>query len=84
MVKLFGNAVQPAIVQTNDYSSFDLFRELKKTEAGRAAKPGDIAPEDIIVDGSSKFVDAFSSHAPEEFVPGRVFDSLNAISKILY
>ena len=47
---LFGNDVQPAIVQTNDYSSFDLFRELKKTEAGRAAKPGDIAPEDIIVE----------------------------------
>ena len=47
---LFGNAVQPAIVQTNNYSSFELFRELKKTEAGRAAKPGDVAPEDIIVE----------------------------------
>ena len=36
-----------------------------------------LRPEDIIVDGSSKFVDAYSSHAPEEFVPGRVFDTLN-------
>lgn len=36
-----------------------------------------LRPEDIIVDGSSKFVDAYSSHAPEEFVPGRVFDSLS-------
>tara|TARA_B100000945_G_C20374146_1_gene593682 strand:+ start:335 stop:1351 length:1017 start_codon:yes stop_codon:yes gene_type:complete len=48
--KLFGDAVQPALVQTNNYSSFELFKELKKTEAGRAAKPGDIAPEDIIVE----------------------------------
>ena len=36
-----------------------------------------LRPEDISVDGSSKFVDAYSSHAPEEFVPGRVFDTLN-------
>lgn len=31
---------------------------------------------DINVDGA-KFVDANNSHAPEEFVPGRVFDSLD-------
>jgi large subunit ribosomal protein L10 len=31
-------------------SSFQVFSELKKTEAGRAGKPGDIAPHDIIVD----------------------------------
>ena len=31
-------------------NSFNLFTELKKTEAGRAAKPGDIAPHDIIVE----------------------------------
>lgn len=47
--EMFGNAVQPALVQTSEYDSFKLFSELKKTEAGRAAKPGDIAPEDIIV-----------------------------------
>ena len=33
-------------------------------------------PEDIDVVGGA-FVDAFSSHAPEEFIPGRVFDSLD-------
>ena len=54
---LFGNAVQPALVQTNDYSSFDLFKELKKTEAGRAAKPGDIAPTDIVVEILSSIVE---------------------------
>ena len=48
--EMFGNAVQPALVQTSEYDSFRLFSELKKTEAGRAAKPGDIAPKDIIVE----------------------------------
>ena len=33
-------------------------------------------PEDIEVVGG-KFVDQYSSHAPEEFIPGRVFDSLD-------
>ncbi len=47
---MFGNAVQPALVQTSEYDSFKLFSELKKTEDGRAAKPGDIAPKDIIVE----------------------------------
>ena len=32
-------------------------------------------PEDIIVDGG-KFIDTYSSHAPEELVPGQVIDSL--------
>jgi len=33
-------------------------------------------PEDIIVDGGA-FVDAYSSHAPEELIPGRIFDTLD-------
>jgi len=48
--EMYGNAVQPALVQTSKYDSFQLFSELKKTEAGRAAKPGDVAPNDIIVE----------------------------------
>ena len=48
--EMYGNAVQPALVQTSKYDSFALFSELKKTEAGRAAKPGDIAPKDIVVE----------------------------------
>ena len=47
---LFDGAVQPALVQTQNMNSFELFRVLKKTEAGRAAKPGDIAPDDIVVE----------------------------------
>jgi large subunit ribosomal protein L10 len=48
--EMFGDAVQPALVQTTKYDSFTLFSELKKTEAGRAAKPGDVAPIDIVVE----------------------------------
>ncbi len=47
--ELYSSAVQPALVQT-DMSSFEVFSELKKTEAGRAAKPGDVAPYDIVVE----------------------------------
>ncbi len=46
---LYAGAVQLALVQT-DMSSFEVFSELKKTEAGRAAKPGDVAPYDIVVE----------------------------------
>jgi len=47
--ELYASAVQPALVQT-EMNSFEVFSELKKTEAGRAAKPGDVAPHDIIVE----------------------------------
>ena len=47
---MYESAVQPALVATSKFNSFKLFTELKKTEAGRAAKPGDIAPFDIIVE----------------------------------
>jgi len=46
---LYDGAVQPALVQS-DLDSFQVFSELQKTEAGRAAKPGDIAPHDIVVE----------------------------------
>jgi hypothetical protein len=35
-----------------------------------------VDPSEILIDGG-KYVDRFSSHAPEEMVPGRIFDSLN-------
>lgn len=35
-----------------------------------------VNPGDIIVDGG-KYVDIFSSYAPEEMVPGRMYDNLN-------
>jgi len=35
-----------------------------------------VAPSDIIVDGG-RYYDTYNSHAPEEMVPGIIFDSLN-------
>ena len=35
-----------------------------------------VNPSDIIIDGG-QYVDRFESYAPEEFVPGRMYDSLN-------
>ena len=47
---LYASAVQPALVSSSTLNSFEVFTELKKTEAGRAAKPGDIAPHQIVVE----------------------------------
>jgi large subunit ribosomal protein L10 len=65
---LFDSAVQPALVCTESLNSFELFTELKKTEAGRAAKPGDIAPHDIIVE-------KFDTGMP----PGPIVGELNSV-----
>ena len=48
--ELFQGAVQPALVSSSGLNSFKLFDELKKTEAGRAAKEGDVAPHQIVVE----------------------------------
>lgn len=47
---LYASAVQPALVSSSQLNSFEMFSELKKTEAGRAAKPGDVAPHQIVVE----------------------------------
>ena len=48
--ELFQGAVQPALVSSSSLNSFKMFDELKKTEAGRAAKEGDVAPHQIVVE----------------------------------
>ena len=48
--ELFQGAVQPALVSSASLNSLELFPELKKTEAGRAAKEGDVAPHQIVVE----------------------------------
>jgi len=67
--KLFDGAVQPALVMTENMNSFELFKELKKTEAGRAAKPGDVAPEDIVVEKQDTGM-----------APGPVVGELNSVN----
>ena len=47
---LYSSAVQPALVSSSQLNSFEMFSELKKTEAGRAAKAGDVAPTQIVVE----------------------------------
>ena len=47
--EMYSSAIQPALIKS-DLNSFEVFTELKKTESGRAAKHGDVAPHDIIVD----------------------------------
>ena len=48
--ELYSSAVQPALVSSSSLNSFEMFTALKKTEAGRAAKPGDVAPYQIVVE----------------------------------
>ena len=48
--ELFRGSVQPALVSSSSLNSFEMFTELKKTEAGRAAKEGDVAPHQIVVE----------------------------------
>ena len=48
--KLYESAVQPALVSSTKLNSFQMHTELLKTRKGRAAKPGDIAPHQIVVD----------------------------------
>jgi len=47
---LFDGAIQPALVSSANLNSFEMFTELKKTEAGRAGKEGDVAPHQIVVE----------------------------------
>ena len=41
-----------------------------------------LRPEDMLTDGG-KFLDTYSSHAPEELVPGQIFDTLDIRVKTL-
>ena len=58
---LLEGAVQPAIVHTNSMNAFQLYSELEKTKQGRAAKEGEVAPMDIVVEAG-----------PTEFGPGPI------------
>ena len=65
---LFVGAVQPCIVHSEALSSFELFAELEKTRQGRAAKEGESAPADIVVE-----------KGPTEFGPGPIVGEFNAV-----
>ena len=65
---LFENAIQPCIVQSDNLNPFELFIELEKTRQGRAAKEGELAPMDIIVE-----------KGPTSFGPGPIVGEFNAV-----
>ena len=66
--QLLEGAVQPCIVHSESLNAFELFAELDKTRQGRAAKEGEKAPSDIIVE-----------QGPTEFGPGPIVGEFNAV-----
>jgi len=66
--QLLDGAVQPCIVHSESLNSFELFAELDKTRQGRAAKEGEKAPSDIVVE-----------KGPTEFGPGPIVGEFNAV-----
>ena len=65
---LMQDAVQPCIVQSDKLNPFELFLELEKTRQGRAAKEGELAPSDIVVE-----------QGPTSFGPGPIVGEFNAV-----
>ena len=65
---LFDGVTIPMLVQTNSLNAFQLFAELEKTKTGRAAKAGDIAPNDIIIE-----------EGPTQFPPGPIVGEFNSV-----
>tara|TARA_Y100001970_G_scaffold243388_1_gene308613 strand:+ start:22627 stop:23646 length:1020 start_codon:yes stop_codon:yes gene_type:complete len=65
---LLEGAIQPAIVHTDQMNAFQLYSELAKTRQGRAAKAGEVFPEDVTVPAG-----------PTEFGPGPIVGEFNAV-----
>ena len=67
----------PALLDAIYESRFlDPYLGILPAPAYDGAPPEDPRPSAIEVDGGA-FVDTYSSHAPEELVPGAIFDTLN-------
>ena len=66
--ELLEGAIQPCVVHTDSLNCYELFDELEKTRQGRAAKEGEIAPDDIIVEAG-----------PTDFGPGPIVGEFNAV-----
>jgi large subunit ribosomal protein L10 len=65
---LLDGVVQPMLVHTENYNAFQLYKELDKTRQGRAAKDGEIAPDNIVVE-----------EGETEFAPGPIVGELGAV-----
>ena len=58
----------PMLVHSDTMSAFQLYAELEKTKTGRAAKAGDIAPNDIVIEAG-----------PTDFPPGPIVGEFNSV-----
>tara|TARA_B100002052_G_scaffold118771_2_gene109283 strand:- start:1250 stop:2269 length:1020 start_codon:yes stop_codon:yes gene_type:complete len=65
---LLDGVVQPMLVHSDQYNAFQLYAELDKTRQGRAAKDGETAPSDIVVE-----------QGETEFAPGPIVGELGAV-----
>jgi large subunit ribosomal protein L10 len=65
---LLEGADQPCVVHSEAMNAFEIFSELEKTRQGRAAKEGDRAPVDIVVE-----------QGPTGFGPGPIVGEFNAV-----
>ncbi len=65
---LLEGVTQPMIIHSESLNAFQLFGELQKTRQGRAAKAGDVAPVDIVIE-----------KGPTSFLPGPIVGEFNAV-----
>ncbi|MED6297213.1 MAG: 50S ribosomal protein L10 [Candidatus Thermoplasmatota archaeon] len=66
--QLLDGVTIPMLVQTDGLNAFQLYAELDKTRTGRAAKAGDIAPNDIVIEAG-----------PTSFPPGPIVGEFNSV-----
>jgi hypothetical protein len=74
-VRLYGNTNLEFWGNNTDYKSLDSAINGGTWQGDSLSGALGVNPEDIIIDGDT-FINPNSSHAPEEFVPGHVLDSL--------
>ena len=66
--QLLDGVTIPMLVHTDKLNAFQLYAELDKTRTGRAAKAGDVAPNDIIIE-----------EGPTSFPPGPIVGEFNSV-----
>ncbi|MEE2759146.1 MAG: 50S ribosomal protein L10 [Candidatus Thermoplasmatota archaeon] len=66
--QLLENVTIPMLVHSEQLNAFQLYAELDKTRTGRAAKAGDVAPNDIVIEAG-----------PTSFPPGPIVGEFNSV-----
>ena len=66
--QLLDGVTIPMLVHSKQLNAFQLYAELDKTRTGRAAKAGDVAPNDIVIEAG-----------PTSFPPGPIVGEFNSV-----